>query len=302
MTDSRGYSSMLILVTLSISLFIWLFVGLSLMKQYRYATSIFDMLPGYPILILSTWIISSVIIYVSLRTIEAFTLILGSGAVSLTILYYLVEWVRDYRLANYKRFLEGLQSELFDIRVIDDYIAETLSQNKVNVFIRHDVDISLKRTLRMAEVERGLGIHSTYLFRMYAERYSFEEAIPIIRKLAEWGFDTGLHYETLSKMSGDKDRALQLFEENIRDIRKIAPVNIVAAHGQRNYKNREIWKDIDKDALHIKSLYDMDSDMYISDAGGKRLTSKKEKVLFGRVYEAKAGDVVQFLIHPDWWY
>jgi len=292
---------MLVLITLGISLLIWLFVGLSLFKQYRYATSIFDLLPVYPIMILCTWIISSIIIYVSLDFFETFLFVLGSGVVSLIFLYYLIKWIGDYRLTNYRSFLEGLQSEQFEIRVIDDYITDNMDQNKVNIFIRHDVDISLKRTIRMAEIERQLGIHSTYLFRMYAERYTFEEAIPIIQKLVEWGFDIGLHYETLIKTRGDREKAIQLFEENLREIRNIAPVNVVAAHGHRIYKNRKIWQDIDKETLQIKSLYDMDTSMYISDAGGKRLMSKKEKVLFGRVYEAKAGDVVQFLIHPDWW-
>ena len=86
------------------------------------------------------------------------------------------------------------------------------------------------------------------------------------------------------------------------NIRRIVSVRVVAAHGQRGYKNRDIWNAVDRNKLQIKSLYDMDPDMYISDAGGKRLKKEGEKILFGRVYEARAGNVVQFLIHPDWWF
>ncbi len=260
------------------------------------------MLPVYPILIIATLIISSVVAYVELSIPEALLIILGSGIMTLVLLYYLTDWIGDYRMTNYKTFLNSLKSPQFEIRVIDDYITGSLSKNKVNVFIRHDVDISLKRTLKMAEVERRLGIHSTYLFRMYAERYSFEKAVPIIKKLSEYGFDIGLHYETLNQTQGNVDEAIQLFEENLMDFRKLVPVKAVAAHGQRGYKNRGIWKSIDKDRLQLKSLYDMNPDRYLSDAGGKRLRNKGEKILFGRVYEAKAGEVVQILIHPDWWF
>ena len=231
-----------------------------------------------------------------------FLFIPGSGIVSLILLYFILEWAKEYRLVNYRIFLEGMKSEQFTIRPIDDYMTTNLSYDKVNVFIRHDVDISLKRTMKMAEIEHSLGIHSTYLFRMYAERYSFEEAIPIIKKLSEWGFDIGLHYETLSQTQGNTEEAIRLFEENLMNIRRIVSVRVVAAHGQRGYKNRDIWNAVDRNKLQIKSLYDMDPDMYISDAGGKRLKKEGEKILFGRVYEARAGNVVQFLIHPDWWF
>lgn len=260
------------------------------------------MLPIYPILILSTFVISSIIIFAGQNIIESTFIILGSLVVSLILLYYSLEWIRDYRLKDYKMFLEGIQSNQFQIQTANDYITGNLSQDKVNIFIRHDVDISLKRSLRMVEIEKDLGIHSTYLFRVYAERYSFERAVPVIKKLTKWGFDIGLHYETLSQAHGDKSKAIQLFEENIIDIRKLTPIKVVAAHGQRGYKNRDIWENVDKDRLQIKSFYDMNPDMYLSDAGGKRLKKKDEKVLFGRVYEAKPGDVVQILIHPDWWF
>jgi hypothetical protein len=76
---------------------------------------------------------------------------------------------------------------------------------------------------------------------------------------------------------------------------------VVAAHGQKGYKNRDIWEDVDKEALQISSAYDMKYDLYLSDAGGKRLSGMESKYLFDRIYEASPGQTVQVLIHPDWW-
>jgi len=63
----------------------------------------------------------------------------------------------------------------------------------------------------------------------------------------------------------------------------------------------EIWTDVDKSRLGVSSAYDMENDLYLSDAGGKRLRGKDGKYLFDRIYEAKPGQIVQVLIHPDWW-
>jgi hypothetical protein len=46
----------------------------------------------------------------------------------------------------------------------------------------------------------------------------------------------------------------------------------------------------------------MKSDMYLSDAGGKRLRNKERKHRLERIHEAKPGQIIQILIHPDWWF
>jgi hypothetical protein len=164
--------------------------------------------------------------------------------------------------------------------------------------------MSLSRTVKMAEIEKELGVQSTFFFRLHAEKYNFEQATPIIKKLAVEGFEIGLHYETLSIAKGERQIAIELLANEIERLRDIAPVNVVAAHGQKGYKNRDIWESVDKEALRVSSAYDMKYDLYLSDAGGKRLSDKnrKWKYLFDRIYEAKPGQIVQVLIHPDWWY
>jgi len=225
-----------------------------------------------------------------------------AGALSIVLVYYSVTWISDYSMKQYRDFLESAKLGKFSIHSFEEYADGQIDQEKANLFIRHDVDISLSRTLKMAAIEKELGVSSTYFFRMHAERYTFEQAIPIIKKLSDEGFEIGLHYETLSIAKGDKDKALEIFEKEIQRLREIAPISVVAAHGQKGYKNRDIWETVDKAALKISSAYDMKWDMYLSDAGGKRLRNKDKKHLLERIHEANPGQIIQILIHPDWWF
>ncbi len=290
------------LLLFGLAVAIWGFVGFSLKKQYRYATQIFDMLRIYPILILLAWILAVVFSFSWFDIIISGLLITFLGFLTLLLLIVSMKWVSNYSSAAFKEFIENLKTEEFSIISYEDYENGLIDSEKVNVFLRHDVDISLPRTVKMAETQKELGIQSTYFFRLHAEKYTFEDAKPIIKKLAEDGFGIGLHYETLRVAKGDKQKAIEILESDIQALREIAPVNVVAAHGQKGYKNRDIWEKVDKSALGISSAYDMKHDLYLSDAGGKRLSGKDGKYLFDRIYEAKPGQIIQVLIHPDWWF
>jgi len=288
-----------LLIGLSVS--ILGFVGFSLKKQYRYATQIFDMLRYYPILVGISLIFSLLAIYSWLDITTCLLLSPFVGIFCLILLNQSLNWLSDYSTERFRNFLKDLKSEEFVVISFDEYEAGLIDSGKVNVVLRHDVDISLDRTLKMAEIQKELGIQATYFFRLHAEKYTFEEAKPIIKGLANDGFGIGLHYETLSIAEGDLKKAIEFLKNDIQRLREIAPVSVVAAHGQKLYKNREIWGEVDKLTLQITSAYDMKYNIYLSDAGGKRLSGKDGKYLFDRIYEAKPGQIIQVLIHPDWW-
>lgn len=277
------------------------FVVFSLVKQYRYATQFFDMIRLYPFLMIIACFVAVFAIWNWFDFITSLAIGASALIIVLPLVFHSLKWISEYSSTRFKEFLVGLKSEQFSIISLDDYVEGRTDTEKVNVFLRHDVDISLPRTVKMAAIQKELGIQSTYFFRLHAEKYTFEEAQPIIKKLAEDGFQIGLHYETLSVTKGDKQKAIDLLRSDIERLRQVAPVSAVAAHGQKHYKNRTIWDEVDRDSLHVFSAYDMKYDMYLSDAGGKRLSEKDGKYLFNRIYEAKPGQIVQVLIHPDWW-
>ncbi len=221
---------------------------------------------------------------------------------TIVVIVRLQKWIDSYKLKRYRIFLESLKHEKYSVRLFDELIEDAPFSDRINVFIRHDVDISLPRAVKMAKIEKEIGIHATYFFRMHAEKYTFEQAIPIIKQLHSDGYGIGLHYEVLSHTLGHREKAITLFEEDIKRLRDVVPTHTVCAHGARGYSNRDIWSEINHDILEVQSAYDLKNDKYLTDAGGKNLIDSEGNHLIEEIYSAKAGQVVQVLIHPDWWY
>lgn len=64
-----------------------------------------------------------------------------------------------------------------------------------DLFLRHDVDLSLEAALRMAELEAGLGIQATYLLMTESVFYNLAspEGVAALARLRELGHPVGLH-------------------------------------------------------------------------------------------------------------
>ena len=91
----------------------------------------------------------------------------------------------------------------------------------------------------MAELEHGLGIQSTYYFRVL---YTFKPEI--IGKIRDLGHEVGYHYEVLSKANGDYEKAVELFEQELSEFRKIVDVKTISMHGSplSRYDNRDLYR------------------------------------------------------------
>ena len=171
------------------SLSVWIFVGFSLLKRYRYATLFFDLLRIYPFLVLLSLFLFAIGTYNLFDLVVSMLLTGVAGLlVGPILLYHSLRWINDYSYSKFRNFLETVSSEGFAVLLFEDYNNKKLDSGKVNVFIRHDVDISLKRIKKMAEMELLMGTKSTYFFRLHAERYGFEEAVPIIKELSQESF------------------------------------------------------------------------------------------------------------------
>lgn len=289
------------LVIIGISLVLWLFTFISIWRSKRYVTILFDFLPLYPVFVVIGYIaiITCSILWLD-YPIWILPIIIGT-LLALLLIYLSARWIKGYRLKIYADFLDKLNNDKYSLKVISDYfVQKKMDPDKVNIFIRHDVDLSLRRFSKLISIEKEKGIKSSTMIRLHSEKYSFEKAIPLIKQLSTDGFEIGYHYEVLAQTKGNKEKAIQLFAEELAELREIVPITVVAAHGDK-YKNRDIWSLINQKELNIYSAYDMKSDMYLSDTGGYDFIRRFGHHLFEELEKAKKGDVVQILIHADWW-
>ncbi len=94
----------------------------------------------------------------------------------------------------------------------------------------------------MAKLEYTLGIRSTYYFR-HPSTFVPE----VIREVHALGHEVGYHYETLAKAKGDREKAIDLFAQELAKFREICDVRTICMHGSplSRYDNRDLWKEYD---------------------------------------------------------
>ena len=118
------------------------------------------------------------------------------------------------------------------------------SAPKKGIILRHDVDRAVNRNLEMAKLEHRYGIRSTYYFRHVEETFKPEAIIQI----AKMGHEIGFHYEVMDKANGDPDKAIEIFKQELEDLRKVTEkvtrVRTVCMHGNplKPWSNRDLWK------------------------------------------------------------
>jgi hypothetical protein len=142
--------------------------------------------------------------------------------------------MRDFTLATYRELISSLVSQ--DIYTVKKYI---LLRPQKGVVLRHDVDVSAEKALRMALIDHEMNVQSTYYFR-YPKTFN----PGILTKIAEMGHEIGYHYEVLDKTQGNIDEAMKIFRKELDLFREYVDVSTVSMHGGvlTKYDNREIWK------------------------------------------------------------
>ena len=144
----------------------------------------------------------------------------------------------DFTLKTYTQLLKTFLSNGYSLITYEMYRSGDVSDKFL--IIRHDVDEIAYNALKMADVEKKLGVNATYYFRIVKQSNNPD----IIRKIAEMGHEIGYHYEDLAFAKGDMELARKNFEENLAYFRTFYPVKTVCMHGSSSskYDNREFWK------------------------------------------------------------
>lgn len=286
-----------------ISLLLWSFLLFSLLRHYRYATLLFDLLPFYsPLTFLSFLLFSSGLALFSYFVSPWFSLLfLPALFFSLFLFRHFSLWSSSYSLRAYSSFLALISdSHRFAVHLFRD--SSNIDSSRVNIFIRHDVDLSLSRLKRLTDLEFEHGLRSTCFFRLHSPKYSFSDALPLIKSLSSRGFEIGFHFENLSQSKGNKTSAISLFSEELSLLRQHVDIHTISHHGDR-YHNEQLIEHLDLDSLGLSYAYSLDHTIYITDTGGAPLlTPGGEHLFLKKLSEAKPGDVVQILVHADWWY
>lgn len=92
----------------------------------------------------------------------------------------------------YERFLRELRARGYTCKGYDDPLGPG------DLILRHDVDLSPKKALQMAQIEADLGMHAMYFFMISSPLYNVfhDTQRAVLADLHKYGHDVGLHFST----------------------------------------------------------------------------------------------------------
>jgi len=149
--------------------------------------------------------------------------------------------MKDFTLKTYRSLLSAILEAGYAFYTFEDW-CDGKARGRY-VILRHDVDLKAENSLATAGIEAEMGIRATYYFRIVPQ--SNQPAV--IKSIAELGHEIGYHYEDLSIMNGDKEKAITHFILQLDYFRQFYPVRTICMHGSPTSKwdNRDLWKIID---------------------------------------------------------
>ena len=180
-----------------------------------------------------------------------------------------------------------------------------LKENPKSNFIvmRHDVDLSLKHALKLAEIESSLGIKSTYFIRTGGVFDPFDKQnLEILKKISKFEHEIGFHYEFKEEPLDDFKK---YFLKNKKNFEVLLNKNV---YGAALHKSKKINNPNPVNKLNIVEDFldelDLEYDAY-SDT-----FFKKMKYISDSAYRWKGGCMCTYikqetklciLTHPIWW-
>jgi len=170
---------------------------------------------------------------------------------------------------------------------------KSVSPDERNLILRHDIDFCLQRAARMAKLEQGIGVISTYFVLLSSNFYNVfsAQSQKFLREILACGHNVGLHFDPLAHKDLEKGMKMEVhaLESLIYD-----DISIVSFH-----RPHEEWLNSTQRICGIPHTYEpqfFSEIAYVSDARGGWHYGHP----FGHqaVSEAHA---LQLVTHPVWW-
>ncbi len=178
--------------------------------------------------------------------------------------------INKFSTLNYETICKEILRNNYKILTFEEKFQSFSNFKDKFCILRHDVDRFANNSLNIAEIENNLGIKSTYYFR--TTKSSFNKRV--IEAIKDLGHEIGYHYEDFAISSGNYDKAINRYEENLNKFKQLGiEIKTISMHGspgrkhssfklwdKYNYKVQEVIGDANLD-IDFKDIY------YLTDTG-----------------------------------
>ena len=175
--------------------------------------------------------------------------------------------MREFTFLSIRTVYQEFLNQGYEIISFLEYLKNPVREKVL--ILRHDVDRFPRQSLKMAQLERDMGITATYYFRIRKSTYKPD----IINAIKSLGHEIGYHYENLTDCNGNYEESISDFEYNLESLREYYPIETICMHGSpmSKWDNKMLWNKYDyrKYGLIAATSFDVDFDkfFYISDNG-----------------------------------
>jgi hypothetical protein len=201
----------------------------------------------------------------------------------------------EFTERGFRNLLRKLQQKDYRFVRLDD------RPDVPHVIWRHDVDFSMQRAARIAEIEREEGAIATYFINPRSDFYSIleRETLKLVHAITNGGHDIGLHFD--ARAYGTEVWDTEKLEEALRRERGLLEVILDTPVRTVSWHNPDISNLLDFGDIEIGGLVNAYSEelrknyVYCSDSNGYwRFKPMGEVIAAGhpRLY---------LLTHPGWW-
>lgn len=198
----------------------------------------------------------------------------------------------DFTEESYLKYLR-LAKEKYVFRSYTDF-----NKNENFILWRHDVDFSMHRAKRLAEIENSENIKSTYFIHLHSEFYNvFESEISgLMHQIIKLGHYIGLHFDThyysINNESGLEEK--MEFEKGILEKAFDIKINVFSFHNNTPFTlSCKKWSYAG--LINTYAEYFQTEVKYCSDSNGYWKFDRLEDLLLAN------NKNLHVLTHPEWW-
>lgn len=205
-------------------------------------------------------------------------------------------YFQDFTEDNYRNILKIAKSQYSFISFCD------YKQTGKNLLMRHDIDFSIHRANKLAQIEAEEGILSTFFLFMHSPYYNLfeKEIVDLVAKIIHLGHDIGLHFDlSIYEATERKSRSFMenlSFEKGIIERFFGVQVRSFSFHNPTEI-HMELYCDEEYHGMiNVYSSFFKNNYKYCSDSNGYWRYDRLEDILFNETIEK-----LHILLHPEWW-
>ncbi|HZS02038.1 MAG TPA: hypothetical protein VFE37_25195 [Chloroflexota bacterium] len=208
-------------------------------------------------------------------------------------------WAADFSYDYFRRLVRTAQAH-FDVCPVAEAPQALTAGGRPKLILRNDVDVSLERALRLAEVEHALGARATYMVMINSPLYDVDapRSRAILAQIRALGHEIGLHFDFADPAERAAGAAVETVEPAIAaacarlEAACGAPVRSLSFHRPLPRFLRGPLVVAGRVNAYARELMDW----YLSDSGGRWRQGEPLPML---AYPARPA--LQLLTHPIWW-